>query len=413
MVLWQCWLDPAVKIPARGYDGIGRHARFKISCLCGRGGSTPPTPTTEPGSSLCIALKTTAHSPKVVTNNDWRQIYTYQLPDELIAQRPKQRRGTSLLVDATSVDLPVVPISAFPTMLEKGDLLVVNDTKVMAARLQGRRQSTGGACELLINNISDTAGEALVKLRKAKSGDLIELDGSTHHIALGTKLAPGRFEVQASAPLHGILEEVGRVPLPPYIRRRSDVEDAKAYQNIYARGTPESAAAPTAGLHFSQEMLDATQQRGIEISQLRLRIGSGTFAPIRADSLEEHEMHAEQLCIPAATQRAIAETKARGGKVVAVGTTVVRALETYAQDTDFRAESDTDFTVSTTLFIRPGFQFRCVDKLLTNFHLPESSLLVLVATFAGLENVLAAYQKAIDKRLKFFSYGDAVLLERI
>jgi len=325
--------------------------------------------------------------------------FDYELPPELIAQHPAPRRTASRLLhlDARNGRLQDLPFIELPGMVDARDALVVNDTRVIKARLAGRKKS-GGKIEVFVER---TLGprDALVLIRSShapKAGSELALG---HGISVSVQ---GRendlYRVTFSQDIDSVLERSGAVPLPPYIRHAPRAEDAERYQTVYA-AVPGAVAAPTAGLHFDAAMLRKIEQQGARIAQLTLHVGFGTFQPVRVDEVEAHRMHAERYSIPAATLAAVS-----GKRILAVGTTSLRALESFALKKELAGETD--------LFIYPGFRFRMVDRLLTNFHLPKSTLLMLVCAFAGRENVLRAYRHAIEKRYRFFSYGDAMLIER-
>ena len=334
--------------------------------------------------------------------------FFYELPEELIAQRPPQRRGDSRLLclgaDGRTVDRH---FSDLPKLLMPGDLLVLNDTRVMPARLFGRKE-TGGRVEVLIERVLEP-GLAMAHLRASKSpkpGARLLLDGG-----FGCRLIERQddffvLEFLDGVSVEEVLAAVGHLPLPPYIERPDGEEDRERYQTVFARSTG-AVAAPTAGLHFDTELLERLADNGIEHVFVTLHVGSGTFLPVRVDNLDEHRMHAEVCDVPEATVRRIDATRARGGRIIAVGTTVVRSLETAARSGQLEP-----YQGETRLFIKPGFVFHCVDVLVTNFHLPESTLLTLVCAFAGYREVLAAYHHAVAQRYRFFSYGDAMWLER-
>ena len=334
-----------------------------------------------------------------------RADFSYSLPEELIATRPLLQRSASrlLTLDGATGALDDLWFRDLPSLLRAGDLLVLNDTRVLPARLHGRKD-TGGACELLLERILD-GGRFLAQARTSKrlrAGTSIALPGGATARMLASH---GELhELQLDREPLPYFEAHGSVPLPPYIDREPDACDRERYQTVYAQ-VPGAVAAPTAGLHFDAETLDAVARRDVAIAHVTLHVGAGTFQPIRAERIESHRMHAERYHLPASTVAAIAATRPRGGRVVAVGTTVVRALEGAAAGG--RLESGTG---ETTLFISPGHRFCVVDALVTNFHLPESTLLVLVAAFAGRERVLAAYHHAIDRRYRFYSYGDAMFV---
>jgi S-adenosylmethionine:tRNA ribosyltransferase-isomerase len=325
--------------------------------------------------------------------------FDYALPEELIAQRPAPERTASRLLhlDAASGRIEDLAFTDLPALVGKRDTVVLNDTRVIKARLAGHKAS-GGKIELFVERVLG-AREALALIRSSHApragNELVVGDGARVTVA-------GRegdlYRVRFAQDLDQVLERCGAVPLPPYIRHAPDAADAKRYQTVYAE-RPGAVAAPTAGLHFDRPMLQRLERRGARIASLTLHVGAGTFQPVRVEDIELHRMHKEHYEVPRATMDAIA-----GRRVLAVGTTSLRALESAALGGQLRGETD--------LFVRPGFQFLLVDRLLTNFHLPKSSLLMLVAAFAGPDNVRRAYAHAIEQRYRFFSYGDAMLIER-
>ena len=329
--------------------------------------------------------------------------FDYALPPELIAQHPAAERASSRLLhlDGASGALRDLAFADLPALVDARDAVVLNDTRVIKARLFGRK-STGGRVELFVERIA-AEHEALAL---SHSGHSLK---AGHRLAVGDGVAVevlGREEdlvrVRFAEPVAAVLERCGSVPLPPYIRHAPSAEDAERYQTVYA-DRPGAAAAPTAGLHFDDLMLKKILEKGANISKITLHVGAGTFQPVRAENIEAHRMHKERYEVPRATLQAIA-----GRRVLAVGTTSLRALESAALTGAGIAAAGGE----TDLFIHPGFRFRLVDRLLTNFHLPKSSLLMLVAAFAGLENIRRAYAHAIEERYRFFSYGDAMLIER-
>ena len=343
-----------------------------------------------------------------------RQDFSYDLPEELIAQVPLAERSASrmLVLDGPSGALSDRAVRDLPGLLQRGDLLVLNDTRVVAARLVGVKPS-GGRVEILLER--DLAGyEALAQLGASKpirAGLEVETLGGTVRVL---RREDELWRIALPAPALEFFERWGEVPLPPYIRRRADHTDRERYQSIFAR-EPGAVAAPTASLHFDERLLAALAERGVSRAQVTLHVGAGTFQPLRTESIAAHAMHAERARVSAATCEAIARTRARGGRVVAVGTTVMRALESAALAASAGvapARALAPWSGDTRLFITPGFQFQVSDVLLTNFHLPESTLLMLVSAFAGHRQVLAAYAHAVRARYRFFSYGDAMLVTR-
>ena len=336
-----------------------------------------------------------------------RHDFHFDLPPELIAQAPLAERSGSrlLLADAASRRIEDRRFTELPELLRAGDLLVFNDTRVLPARLFGRKAS-GGAVEILIERVTGTH-EALAQLgvsKKPKAGGRIVLHDGSEVEVLEREGAFFRLRFDGPEPLEKLLLRLGRMPLPPYISRAADAADDERYQTIYARESG-AVAAPTAGLHFDAPLLAALAARGIETGYVTLHVGAGTFQPVRAERIEDHAMHREWLNVGATLVEQVRRTRERGGRVVAVGTTVVRALESALRDGELAP-----FAGETQIFIFPGYRISTVDALLTNFHLPESTLLMLVSAFAGRDFVLDAYRHAVDRRYRFFSYGDAMLL---
>lgn len=336
-----------------------------------------------------------------------RSQFSYDLPPELIAQQPAEPRSASRLLhlDGAGGACRDLAFTDLPSLLRPDDLLVFNDTRVIPARVFGTKD-TGGRVELLIERVLDRA-RLLTQVRASKApkvGARILLEGE---IAARVLARPGEFyelELETEESAIQILERVGHVPLPPYIARADEARDRERYQTVFARA-PGAVAAPTAGLHFDETMLARLETLGIERAFVTLHVGAGTFQPVRVDDIREHRMHAEWLSVSAATASQVKRALAQGRRVVAVGTTVVRALETAAG-----AESVAPFEGETEIFIHPGYRFRVVGALLTNFHLPESTLLMLVCAFGGTESVLAAYRHAVAQRYRFYSYGDAMFV---
>jgi S-adenosylmethionine:tRNA ribosyltransferase-isomerase len=341
----------------------------------------------------------------------------FALPEELIAQAPVEPRDASrlLLLPARGGAPRHLGFSALPDLLSEGDLLVLNDSRVIPARLLGRKE-TGGRIEVLLVEPSPgpaarTVGEparwiAMAQASKPiRAGTRIDFDGLLAEVTRvdGEGFYEVRFDRDEPA-LADALERVGRIPLPPYIRREPGAADRERYQTVVAR-TPGSVAAPTAGLHFTPGLLSRLEARGVRRATVTLHVGPGTFLPVRAERLEEHRMHAERYDVPEATARAFAAARRDGCRVVAVGTTAVRTLESAFSSEGLRAGPG-----RTDIFIRPGHQFRAVGGLLTNFHLPRSTLLALVCALGGVERVLGAYREAVQERYRFFSYGDAMAI---
>ena len=336
-----------------------------------------------------------------------RSDFHFDLPACQIAQQPLEERSASrlLTLDGSTGRRADRAFRDLVDLLRPEDLLIVNDTRVIPARLFGHKQ-TGGRVEVLLERLTGERS-ARVQLRASKTpraGTALSFEGGA------TARVAGRhgefFELEFDQPLGPYLTQFGHVPLPPYIRRQDVGEDRERYQTVYSQN-PGAVAAPTAGLHFDDEMLAALEARGVRRTAVTLHVGAGTFQPVRVDDLRDHQMHAETIEVGPEVVAAVAETRARNGRVVAVGTTVVRSLETAAADGELAA-----WQGESRLFIYPGYRFRVVDALITNFHLPESTLLMLVSAFAGTDAVLDAYRHAVAAGYRFFSYGDAMFLTR-
>jgi len=333
--------------------------------------------------------------------------FDYDLPPELIAQHPAERRDASRLMhlDAGGA-LHDRQFTDLPSLLRAGDLLVFNNTRVIKARLRGRKDS-GGQVEVLIERILEPQ-RALAHVRASKSprpgARLLLADGAFEAEVLGRR--DELFELAFPSPILDLLDRHGSVPLPPYITHAADGDDESRYQTVYAQ-QPGAVAAPTAGLHFDQAMLDRLQAQGIGQAFVTLHVGAGTFQPVRVTHIRDHVMHAERYVVPEETLQQIRDTRARGGRVVAVGTTSVRSLEAAALEGDGQHATEGD----TRIFITPGHTFAHVDALITNFHLPQSTLLMLVSALAGMDPIRRAYAHAVQSRYRFFSYGDAMFIE--
>ncbi len=333
--------------------------------------------------------------------------FRFDLPPELIAQYPSAARRDSrlLVVDAAGGGIQDRRFDELGGVLHPGDLLVLNDTRVIKARLRARK-ATGGTVEILIERVLG-ARRVIAHLRASRSpptGSRLLIDDRVEALVCGRRDDLFELEFDSARSVGSILEEFGRVPLPPYIRRDPELVDEERYQTVYAR-EDGAVAAPTAGLHFDAAMLEELRGAGISVAFVTLRVGAGTFQPLRCDNVDEHVMHAEFVRVSAQVCEQVSETRSRGGRVVAVGTTSVRALESAAA-----GGAPAPFEGETRLFIKPGHGFRCVDALLTNFHLPESTLLMLVCAFAGYDTVMGAYRHAVAEGYRFFSYGDAMFL---
>ena len=335
--------------------------------------------------------------------------FDFTLPDRLIAQHPPEVRGSSrLLVALPDISLQDRVFGDLPDYIEAGDVLVFNNTKVMKARLFGQKES-GGKIEALIERVLDNH-TALAHIRSSKSpkpGTKLIFEGDICAVMVerADELFCLRFE--GGQTVYELLEQNGHLPLPPYIERAAGADDDTRYQTVYAKHQG-AVAAPTAGLHFTDELLGRLKAKGVETAEVTLHVGAGTFQPVRVDKIEEHKMHSEWFDVPPETVAAIEAAHARGNKVWAVGTTSMRALESAARETGRlkAGQGDTD------IFITPGYRFRVIDRLITNFHLPKSTLLMLVSAFSGMEHIRAVYRHAVEHEYRFFSYGDAMVLGR-
>ena len=334
--------------------------------------------------------------------------FNFDLPEELIAQTPLQRRDASrlMLLDKHSGEIGHRHFYELPELLREGDCLIMNDSRVLPARLLGSRRSGGGVELVLLRDLGEGRWECLSRPgRKTKPGTELQF-GEGELTAVVESVAEGgnrivRFRYEGI--FLEVLERLGKMPLPPYIKE--ELQDAERYQTVYSREIG-SAAAPTAGLHFTEELLEKIRAKGVKTGFVTLHVGLGTFRPVKEDEIENHDMHSEFCVIPEETATLINETKSAGGRVIAVGTTSCRTLESFAEpDGSIRAGSRW-----TNIFIYPGYSFRCIDALITNFHLPESTLIMLVSALAGREHVLEAYREAVAERYRFFSFGDAMFI---
>ena len=337
--------------------------------------------------------------------------FDFDLPPQLIAQHPAATRSASRLLDGTGAAPADRRFADLPGLLREGDLLVLNDTQVVKARLFGEKPS-GGKLELLVERVlaDGTVAAHMRASKKPSVGARLRMAGGTEQGGFEAELlgrwpqADGAlFHLRFSGDAYALMAAHGHVPLPPYITHADGAEDEARYQTVFA-ARPGAVAAPTASLHFDEAVLQALAARGVQRAFVTLHVGAGTFQPVKTERLSEHQMHAERYDVPAATQEAIAACRARGGRVVAAGTTSVRSLEAWAATGQARGD--------TRIFITPGFRFQVADMLLTNFHLPRSTLMMLVSAFAGHAHVMALYRHAIAQRYRFFSYGDAMLLAR-
>ena len=337
-----------------------------------------------------------------------RTDFSFDLPEELIAQTPLQRRDASRLLhlDKNTGELEHAHFYDLPRYLRAGDCLVLNDSRVLPARLIGSRPS-GGAVELvLLRDLGDGKWECLSRPgRKTRPGqELLFGDGELSATVLEVTEGGNRIvQFHYEGIFLEVLERLGKMPLPPYIRE--ELQDSERYQTVYSRELG-SAAAPTAGLHFTRELLEEIEKKGVNIAYVTLHVGLGTFRPVKEEEIEDHPMHAEFCIVPERTARLVTETKRKGGRVVSVGTTSCRTLESFARE-DGSLEPCSGWT---NIFIYPGYRFKCIDALVTNFHLPESTLIMLVSALAGREHVLNAYKVAVQERYRFFSFGDAMFI---
>lgn len=341
-----------------------------------------------------------------------RQDFYFDLPTHLIAQQPAETRtGSRLLwLSAKQNQLEDHQFIDLPQFLKKGDLLIFNDTRVIPARLFGHKTATGGKVEILIERILDEQHViAQIKARRAPVAQTtltLSAGVTATVIERLEKFFKLQFHDQEKRNIYEILQSIGHMPLPPYIKRSDVPNDSERYQTVYAK-QPGAVAAPTAGLHFDQALLDQLKSLGIETAFVTLHVGAGTFSPVKVDDLSQHQMHAEYVIVSSEVCQQVQQAKEQNRRIIAIGTTSVRALETAANQGIIQP-----YAGETRLFITPGYSFKVVDLLLTNFHLPESTLLMLVAAFAGHEKVMAAYQHAVQHNYRFFSYGDAMLIER-
>ncbi|HEY0334735.1 MAG TPA: tRNA preQ1(34) S-adenosylmethionine ribosyltransferase-isomerase QueA [Stenotrophomonas sp.] len=333
--------------------------------------------------------------------------FQYDLPEELIAQAPLAERSASrlLVVPPTGAALQDLQVRDLADLLQPGDLLIFNDTRVIPARLFGQKPS-GGRVEILIERLlgGQQARAQIGASKSPKAGSRILLDAGGQAEVLGREGEFYLLRFEVAEPLEQWLLHAGRLPLPPYIRREPGADDRERYQTVFAREVG-AVAAPTAGLHFDEALLAKLRDRGVAFGHVTLHVGAGTFQPVRVDALEDHVMHREWLNVGADLVEQVRRTRAAGGRVIAVGTTVVRSLESAMADGELHP-----FAGETQIFILPGYRIRSVDAMVTNFHLPESTLLMMVSAFAGRERIFEAYRHAIAQRYRFFSYGDAMLL---
>lgn len=340
--------------------------------------------------------------------------FSYMLPDTLIARYPVEKRTESrLLVVGSDGDLQHKNFHQITDLIEPGDLLVVNNTRVIAARLFGKK-ATGGQLEILIERL-ESEWVALAHIRSSRSPKedaLLSLfvdeacEQPSEFTVTMLEREGSLFRLKFSHPVLDVLDTIGHMPLPPYIDRADEQLDQSRYQTVYAQ-TPGAVAAPTAGLHFDDELIAMLKAKGVNFTEVTLHVGAGTFQPVKVENIQDHQMHAEWVNVSEETCKQVRKTRAAGKRVIAVGTTSVRSLESASRSGEIHP-----FANNTNIFIYPGYQFNCVDAMITNFHLPQSTLLMLVSAFSGLENIRQAYRIAVTEKYRFFSYGDAMLLEK-
>ncbi|MBD1573592.1 tRNA preQ1(34) S-adenosylmethionine ribosyltransferase-isomerase QueA [Vibrio sp. S17_S38] len=342
--------------------------------------------------------------------------FDFDLPDELIARYPQPQRTSSRLLqlNGNSGQLKDGQFTDVLDLVNEGDLIVFNNTRVIPARVFGRKES-GGKIEVLVERVVDDK-TILAHVRASKSpkpGNRLFLGENDEYQAEMIARHDALFEIRFDSDkgVLDVLNDVGHMPLPPYIDRPDEDSDKERYQTVYNK-KPGAVAAPTAGLHFDNELLDKIQDKGVEFAYVTLHVGAGTFQPVRVDDINDHHMHSEYVEVPQEVVDAIARTRARGGRIVAVGTTSVRSLESAAQDAKQKGTELVPFFGDTEIFIYPGYEYQLVDVLITNFHLPESTLIMLVSAFADYDNVMAAYQHAVQQKYRFFSYGDAMFVTK-
>ena len=333
--------------------------------------------------------------------------FNFSLPEHLIAQHPPKRRDASRLLCVRGESREDSMFARLPSLVREHDLLVLNDARVLKARLFGVKES-GGKIEVLVERLLDEH-HVLAQVRAShapKPGSRLLLAGHLPVTVLGREREFFHLRFDSAESVSALLEQYGQLPLPPYITHPANAEDEERYQTVYAC-QPGSVAAPTAGLHFDDAMFAALRAQGVQLARLTLHVGAGTFQPVRVDNVRDHVMHSERYVIPPATVEAVMQARAKGGRIIAVGTTSLRALESAAQQGKLSAGEG-----ETNIFITPGYHFNVADVLLTNFHLPKSTLLMLVCAFGGMSTMLAAYRHAVEQQYRFFSYGDAMLIER-
>ena len=343
-----------------------------------------------------------------------RSDFFYNLPEELIAKFPADKRTHSRLLslNGSTGELGDYHFYDVLRFLKKGDLLIFNNTKVIPARLYGHKE-TGGAIEILVERVLDEH-RVLVHMRSSKSpkeGARLLFDNGYEAVMLGREGALFILEFTGEKTIFSIMDEIGHIPLPPYIDRPDEKEDRERYQTVYSK-VPGAVAAPTAGLHFDNDLLDKIREMGVDTGFVTLHVGAGTFQPVKEDDISKHHMHSEFAVVPEDLVQRILKTKAEGGRVIAVGTTSVRSLESAAMQAEKHGSLIEPFAADTSIFIYPGYRFKVVDALITNFHLPESTLIMLVSAFAGYRHTMNAYGHAVNDGYRFFSYGDAMFITR-
>ncbi|MCY7294477.1 tRNA preQ1(34) S-adenosylmethionine ribosyltransferase-isomerase QueA [Alteromonas sp. a30] len=340
--------------------------------------------------------------------------FSYELPEALIARYPTEQRTASrlLCLDGNSGALEHRRFTDVYDKLNAGDLMVFNNTKVIPARMLGQKES-GGKLEVLVERVLDEH-RVLAHVRSSKSpkpGSKLILEGAVHAEMESRQESLFVLRFLHDESVFTLLEQYGHMPLPPYIEREDELSDKERYQTVYAEKAG-AVAAPTAGLHFDESIIDKLKAKGVNVAFVTLHVGAGTFQPVRVENITEHQMHSEYAEVPQDVVEAILETKRNGGKVVAVGTTSVRSLESAAQQAKREGKALEAFASDTSIFIYPGYEFQVVDAMVTNFHLPESTLIMLISAFAGKENVMQAYKVAVEEKYRFFSYGDAMFISK-
>jgi len=340
--------------------------------------------------------------------------FSFDLPEELIARYPKSDRTSSRLmsVNGNSGEITDLGFTDILEQLNAGDLLIFNNTRVIPARMFGQKES-GGKIEVLVERLIDDK-RFLAHIRASKSpkvGNKLILEGKVSATMLARHGALFELEVHGEESVLSILDDIGHMPLPPYIDRPDEESDRERYQTVYNE-KPGAVAAPTAGLHFDENLLEQIKAKGVELAFVTLHVGAGTFQPVKVDEIADHIMHAEYVEVSDEVVQQIAKTKANGGRVIAVGTTSVRSIESAAKSAKEKGTVLTEFYGDTDIFITPGYEFQVIDALLTNFHLSESTLLMLVSAFSGYEHMMTAYQHAVNEKYRFFSYGDAMFLTK-